>query len=117
MNEDVACKADNLTKVAQKQVWQKLLLGGGGAYEVAWDTAAAVTPMGSLVYFAQYLNAGGLLGGLVADCPLAYRSGNAPGKREVIGTTILAVGGRGILWSLGRGSADSDREMGTKSGA
>jgi hypothetical protein len=23
---------------------------------VAWDTAAAVTPMGSLVYFGQYLS-------------------------------------------------------------
>jgi hypothetical protein len=91
MNEDVACRADDLTKVADGQAWQKLLLGSGGTYEVAWDTAAAVTPMGSLVYFAQYLNAGGLLDGLVADCPLEYKSGNAPGKRPVIGTTLLAI--------------------------
>ena len=91
MNEDVACRADDLTTAGGGQAWQKLLLGGGGAYEVAWDTAAAVTPMGSLVYFGQYLSAGGLLDGLVADCPLSYRSGNAPGKREVIGTTVLAI--------------------------
>jgi len=91
MNEDVACRADDLTTAGGEQAWQKLLLGGGGAYEVAWDTAAAVTPMGSLVYFGQYLSAGGLLDGLVADCPLSYKSGNAPGKREVIGTTILAI--------------------------
>jgi hypothetical protein len=91
MNEDVACNSDDVTKVGGGQVWQKLLMGGGGSYEVAWETAAAVTPMGSLVYFAQYLSAGGLLDGLVADCPLAYRSGNAPGKREVIGTTVLAI--------------------------
>jgi len=91
MNEDVACRADDLTKVADGQAWQKLLLGCGGTYEVAWDTAAAVTPMGSLVYFAQYLNAGGLLDGLVSDCPLEYRSGNAPGKRPVIGTMLLAI--------------------------
>ena len=71
MNENVACEGDDLTKVTDGQVWQKLLLGSAGAYEVAWDTAAAVTPMGSLVYFAQYLNAGGLLDGLVADCPLS----------------------------------------------
>lgn len=91
MNEDVACRANDLTTAGRGQAWQKLLLGGGGAYEVAWDTAAAVTPMGSLVYFGQYLSAGGLLDGLVADCPLEYRSGNAPGKREVIGTTVLAI--------------------------
>jgi len=91
MNEDIACRTDSLTKKAEGQAWQKLLLGCGGTYEVAWDTAAAVTPMGSLVYFAQYLNAGGLLDGLVSDCPLEYRSGNAPGKRAVIGTTLLAI--------------------------
>jgi len=91
MNEDVACSADELTSVDGGQVWQKLLLGGGGAYEVAWDTAAAVTPMGSLVYVGQYLSAGGLLDGLVADCPLSYRRGNAPGKREVLGTPLLAI--------------------------
>jgi hypothetical protein len=91
MKEDVACGADDLTTVVDGQAWQKLLLGGGGTYEVAWDTAAAVTPMGSLVYFAQYLNAGGLLDALVADCPLEYKSGNAPDRRSVIGTTLLAI--------------------------
>jgi hypothetical protein len=72
MNEDVACEADDVTTVGGGQVWQKLLLGGGGRYEMQWDTAAAVTPMGSLVYFAQYASAGGLLDGLIADCPLTY---------------------------------------------
>jgi hypothetical protein len=48
MNEDAACRADDLAAVAEGQVWQKSLLGRGGAYEVAWDTAA-VTPMGSNV--------------------------------------------------------------------
>jgi hypothetical protein len=91
MNEDVACRADDLMTAGGGQDWQKLLLGGSGTYEVTWDTEAAVTPMGSLVYFGQYLNTGGLLDGLVADCPLEYRSGNAPGKREVIGTTVLAI--------------------------
>jgi len=91
MNEDVACRTDDHPNAAAGQVWQKLLLGRGGTYEVAWDPAAAVTPMGSLVYFAQYLNAGGLLDGLVADCPLEYQSGNAPGKRAVMVTTLLAI--------------------------
>ncbi len=58
---------------------------------MAWDTAAAVKPLGSLVYLAQYLSTGGLLDGLMADCPLEYKSGNVPGKRSVIGTTLLAI--------------------------
>ena len=91
MNEDVACRTDDVTKLVGGQVWQKLLQGGGGQYEVQWDPAAAVTPVGSLVYFAQYLGAGGLLDRLCADCPLEYRSPNAPQKRDVIGTVALAV--------------------------
>lgn len=59
MNAEVACRTDDLTKATAEQVWQKLLLGGGGTYEVAWDSDAAVTPMGSRVYFTQYLNTGG----------------------------------------------------------
>ena len=91
MNEDVACKREDGTKVVGEQGWQKLMLEGGGAYEVAWDTAAAVTAMGPLVYFVQYLNAGGLMDGLIADCPLVYTSGNAPRVRDVIGTLLLAI--------------------------
>jgi hypothetical protein len=53
MNEDVACRANDLMTAGGGQDWQKLLLGGSGTYEVTWDTEAAVTPMGSLVYFGQ----------------------------------------------------------------
>ncbi len=42
MNEDVACSGDSLTKASERQVWQKLLLGRGRTYEVAWDTPAAL---------------------------------------------------------------------------
>jgi hypothetical protein len=91
MNEDVARKGDHVRIANGGQAWQKLLLGGDGAYEVEWDTAAAVTPVGSLVYFAQYLSVGGLLDRLCADCPLVYHSGNAPQRRDVVGTVILAI--------------------------
>ena len=38
----------------------KLQLDGGcDRYEVEWDTEARVTPMGSLVFFAQYIQTGG----------------------------------------------------------
>jgi len=91
MNEDVACRAEDLTKAGGGQAWQRLVLHGGGAYEVQWDTAAAVTPMGSVVYFAQYLNAAQMLDRLIADCPLEYRSGNAPRPGDVIGTVVLSI--------------------------
>jgi len=91
MNEDVTCRTDYLTNNPTNQEWQKLFLGHKGAYEVEWDSAAAVTPLGSLVYFTQYLSAGGLLDRLCADCPLEYSSPNAPQKRDVIGTVVLAI--------------------------
>jgi hypothetical protein len=32
---------------------------GGGRYHVQWDDSAPVTPLGQLVFFAQFLHAGG----------------------------------------------------------
>ncbi len=58
---------------------------------VEWDSNAPLTPYGQLPFFIDYLKAGGLFDALVADCPLAYTSPNAPKKRDVLGTTMLAV--------------------------
>jgi len=58
---------------------------------VEWDPAAAVTPMGQLVYFAQFLAAAGLFSDWVRDCPLEYSSPNAPAKQDVLGTLALAI--------------------------
>ena len=41
--------------VDQADVGKLLMSGGGERYEVEWDAEAKVTPMGSLVFFAQYL--------------------------------------------------------------
>jgi len=43
-----------------------------------WDNSAAVTPLGQLPFFIEYLKQGGLFEGWVADCPLYYASSNAP---------------------------------------
>ena len=70
----------------------KLLIGNGDErYEVEWDNEAKVTPMGSLVFFAQYLQTGGLLDRLCKGSPLAYSSPNAPKERDVFGTILLSV--------------------------
>ena len=64
---------------------------------VRWDEGAAATPHGQLVFFAEFLAATGVFERWVSSCPLEYRSGNAPDKRDVLGTLML-----GLLGSTGR---------------
>ena len=45
-----------------------------------------MTSFGQLPFFIHFLKAGGLFDALVGDCPLRYRSPNAPEKRDVLGT-------------------------------
>jgi hypothetical protein len=63
----------------------------GGRMHVRWDEHAAATPNGQLVFFAEFLAATGVFDRWVSACPLAYRSGNAPDKRDVLGTLMLAM--------------------------
>ena len=63
----------------------------GGRMHVRWDSGAAATPHGQLVFFAEFLAATGVFERWVSACPLAYRSGNAPDKRDVLGTLMLGM--------------------------
>ena len=63
----------------------------GGRMHVRWDDSAQATPNGQLVFFAEFLGAAGVFDRWVEDCPLEYTSGNAPGKRDVLGTLVLAI--------------------------
>ena len=63
----------------------------GGRMHVRWDEGAAATPHGQLVFFAEFLAATGVFERWVAECPLSYRSGNAPDKRDVLGTLMLGL--------------------------
>jgi hypothetical protein len=63
----------------------------GGRMHVRWDEGASATGHGQLVYFAQFLAATGVFERWVTSCPLQYKSGNAPGKRDVLGTLMLAL--------------------------
>jgi hypothetical protein len=63
----------------------------GRRVRVEWDSAAAVTPLGQLVYFAQFLAVGGLFADWVRNCPLAYTSPNAPAQQDVLGTILLSA--------------------------
>jgi hypothetical protein len=63
----------------------------GGRMHVRWDPGAAATPHGQLVFFAEFLATTGVFDRWVSACPLAYRSGNAPDKRDVLGTLMLGL--------------------------
>jgi hypothetical protein len=49
----------------------------GERVHVEWDPHAAVTPLGQLPFFIEFLKVSGLLDAWVADCPLEYKSNNA----------------------------------------
>lgn len=62
-----------------------------GLTQVQWDNSQATTPLGQLVFFAQYLECSGLFSELVADAPLDYNSNNAPAVKDVLGTLALSI--------------------------
>ena len=63
----------------------------GGRLHVEWEPQAAVTPLGQLPFFVEFLKTAELFEPWVEDCPLEYRSPNAPRKRDVLGTVLLSV--------------------------
>ncbi len=62
-----------------------------GPVLVEWDHEAAMTPLGQLPFFIDFLKTAGLFDAFVADCPLRYLSPNPPGKRDVLGTAMLSM--------------------------
>lgn len=63
----------------------------GGKIFVRWDPEAAVTAFGPVSYFIDFLKTNGLWEQWVSECPLSYRSPNAPPKQDILGTIFLAV--------------------------
>lgn len=62
-----------------------------GKVHIRWDESAAVTAMGQMPVFVDYLKTSGLWDGLLADCPLRYTSPNAPSQVDVLGTLLMSV--------------------------
>jgi len=62
-----------------------------GRVHVEWDPTAAVTPLGQLAFFTEFLKQSGLFDAWVSDSPLRFTSPNAPKKRDVLGTVLLGV--------------------------
>ena len=63
----------------------------GGKVFVRWDPDAAVTAFGPIAYFIEFLKTNELWQRWVADCPLVYRSPNAPPKQDILGTLLLSI--------------------------
>lgn len=62
-----------------------------GKIHVEWDQTSAVTPMGQLPFFIQFLKLGGRFDPWVDDAPLHYQSNNAPQKVDVFGSLFLSI--------------------------
>ena len=63
----------------------------GERIHVEWDPAAAVTPLGPLPFFIEFLKVSGVFEAWVTDCPLAYHSNHASDKRAVLATLLLSI--------------------------
>jgi hypothetical protein len=62
-----------------------------GRVHVEWDPQAAVTPLGQLPFFVEFLKTADLFDPWVTESPLTYRSPNAPAKRDILGTMLLSI--------------------------
>ena len=63
----------------------------GGRIHVEWDPAAAVTPLGPLPFFIEFLTVSGVFDAWVADCPLGDHSNHALEKRAVRATLLRSI--------------------------
>ena len=62
-----------------------------GKIQVKWMPEAAVSSLGLMPYFIEFLKTSGRFNAWLEDCPLEYNSPNAPEKRDVLGTILLSV--------------------------
>ena len=62
-----------------------------GKLHVEWDPSAAVTPLGQLPFFIEFLKTSKLFDDFVEDCPLKFMSNNASSVRDILGSMMLSV--------------------------
>ena len=62
-----------------------------GRLHVEWDPQAAVTPLGQLPFFIEFLKTTKLFDELVEECPLEFTSNNASNVRDILGSMLLSV--------------------------
>ena len=63
----------------------------GGRFYAEWDDGAPVSREGQLIFFFQFLEAGGRWSEFLKDCPLHYTGNRGSGALNVMGTILLSV--------------------------
>ena len=63
----------------------------GGRVYAEWNDDLPVTREGQLIFFFQFLNAGGRWSEFLADTPLQYQGNQGSGAHNVFGTLLLSV--------------------------
>ena len=63
----------------------------GGRFHAEWDDEAPVTREGQLLFFFQFLHAGGRWEEFLRACPLRYVGNRGSGARNVMGTALLSI--------------------------
>lgn len=63
----------------------------GGRYYAEWDDQAPVTREGQLIFFFQFLHAGGRWEEFLRTSPLRYTGNRGSGAIKVMGTVLLSV--------------------------
>ena len=63
----------------------------GGRFQAEWDDNAPVTREGQLVFFFQFLKAGGRWEDFLRGCPLRYSGNRGSGAPNIMGTVLLSV--------------------------
>lgn len=63
----------------------------GGRYYAELDYESPVTREGQLIFFAQFLQAGGRWENLLKSCPLRYGGNRGSGATNVVGTAALSI--------------------------
>lgn len=91
-----ACKATHLASESKSPKKTVALPSAevdtfAGKVHVEWDNEAAVTPLGQLPFFIEFLKTGGRLMPWVNDCPLHYLSNNSPAKIDLLGSLLLSI--------------------------
>ncbi len=63
----------------------------GGRFYAEWDEESPVTREGQLIFFFQFLHAGGRWKEFLRDCPLHYTGNRGSGADNVLGTVLLSI--------------------------
>lgn len=63
----------------------------GGRFHAEWDDEAPVTREGQLLFFFQFLHAGGRWEEFLRGCPLRYTGNRGSGAHNVLGTALLSI--------------------------